>query len=146
MLVHGTNERDIARTSDIYMYNNLTIGSETDVAVNKIRKNRGFKIKKFNGIKMRIECLRRDIKGNFINKQLTEEVNINRLLIANAEKPREWYGPEPHCNSSELEMIYQDMDGAKLEKKHSSKKKKDVKVPFQALYTHLHIGEVVLSS
>ena len=117
-------------TSDIYMFNNLTLGSETEAVVSKMQKNRGFKTNDFKGFKMRIECLRRDINGDFVNRQITEEVVINRLLIANAEKPRDWYGPTPHCNSSELEMIYIDMEGAKLEQSNSSKKKKDVHVPF----------------
>ncbi len=139
-------EIDLARTSDIYMFNNMTLGCETEQVISKMKKNRGFKGSNFNGFKMRIECLMKDINGQFMNRQITEDVLVHRLLIGNADKPKDWYGPEPMCNSSELEMIYIDLEGAKLEKEHAGKKKNDVKLPFQALYTSIHVGEVVLST
>lgn len=58
-------------------------------------------------------------------------------MIANVEKPKEWCGPEPNFNSPELDLMYLDREGAKLEKKNQSAKKKDVRVPFQALYTYI---------
>ena len=71
------------------MYNNLTIGIETEAVVQKLNKARGYSTSKFDGFKMRVECLRRQQDGKFINKQITEEVEIFRLMIANAEKPKE---------------------------------------------------------
>lgn len=100
------------------MYNNLTLGIETEQVVQKLNKARGYSSSRFDGFKMRVECLRRQSDGKFINRQITEEVDIFRLMIANAEKPKEWCGPEPNCNSPELDLMYLDSEGSKLENKN----------------------------
>ena len=129
----------------IYMFNNIEIGVDVH---NRVKSMQGHKLAAgVRFLNLKIEATLMDSKENIKAKKVRVEKTFGRIQLANLEKPRNWYGPEPCPYMKYLELSLLDEEGyTTIASKPPKGDFADVKSPYEALHLNLRISEVKITA
>lgn len=129
----------------IYMFNNMEIGVDVHNRVKGMQGNKlGTGVRFLN---LKIEATLMDSKENIKSKHVNIEKTFGRVQLANLEKPRNWFGPEPCPYMKYLELSMLDEEGYNtIASKPPKGEFAEVKAPYEALHLNLRVAEVKIEA